>query len=263
MRKNANVIAVAVSKSSNTPGAFTLAWHPPAAWFNKLSAAYRASRRTQPIFDTLGYIPHPADSAERPWTKHPGASGIALGDYATLMSTLTTAFRGTAQPVPGQGTTKIWYLAQGFQTAPDPGRTGFTGTETDPNPVPSWSAQEAADQGSGPGVDQAVQLQDAIRVAYCQPAVGAYFNFHLYDERDLAGWQSGVFWPDGQPKAAWTGAEERHRRRQLALDQLRLVRRRHSAPAGGGGDAGAAEVRDHGPARKLGRGLRRHAHLAR
>src|SRR6185369_9942850 len=46
-------------------------------------------------------------------------------------------------------------------------------------------------------------LEDAIRVAYCQPAVGAYFNFHLYDERDLAGWQSGVFWPDGQPKAAY------------------------------------------------------------
>ena len=69
------MIAVAVSKSSNTPGAFTLAWHPPATWFNKLSAAYKASRRTQPIFDTLGYIPHPASSAERPWTKHPGTSG--------------------------------------------------------------------------------------------------------------------------------------------------------------------------------------------
>jgi hypothetical protein len=48
-----------------------------------------------------------------------------------------------------------------------------------------------------------MQLEDAIRVAYCQPAVGAYFNFHLYDERDLTGWQSGVFWPDGQPKAAY------------------------------------------------------------
>ena len=77
VRKSANVIAVAVSRSSNTPGAFTLAWHPPVAWFTKLSAAYKASRRTQPIFDTLGYAPHPANSAERPWTQHPGASGIA------------------------------------------------------------------------------------------------------------------------------------------------------------------------------------------
>jgi hypothetical protein len=201
--KSVNVIAVAVSKSSNAPGAFTLAWHPPATWFKKLGAAYKASHRTQPIFDTLGYIPHAASSSERPWTKHPGASGISLGDYSTLMSVLGTAFRGTGQPVPGQGATRIWYLAQGFQTTPDQGRTGFTGTETDPAPVASWSPNEAADTGDGPGVDQAMQLEDAIRVAYCQPAVGAYFNFHLYDERDLAGWQSGVFWPDGSPKASY------------------------------------------------------------
>jgi hypothetical protein len=203
VRPDVNVIAVAASKSSDAPGAFTLAWHPPASWFSKLGAAYQASHRTKPIFDTLGYIPHPASSAERPWTKHPGSSSIALGDYATLMQVLGTAFGGTAQPVPGQGSTRIWYLDQGYQTAPDRGRSGFTGTETDPDPLPSWSPQEATDQRSGPGVDQPLQLRDAIRVAYCQPAVGAYFNFHLYDERDLAGWQSGVFWPDGQPKAAY------------------------------------------------------------
>ena len=119
------------------------------------------------------------------------------------MQALGNAFRGTAQPVPGQGSTRIWYLAQGYQTTPDAGRTGFTGTETDPDPLPSWSPQEASDQATGPGLDQPMQLEDAIRVAYCQPAVGAYFNFHLYDERDLTGWQSGVFWPDGQPKAAY------------------------------------------------------------
>jgi hypothetical protein len=203
VRTNVNVIAMAVSKSSDTPGAFTLAWHPPSAWFAKLGAAYRASKRTKPIFDTLGYIPHPAGSAERPWTKHPGASTIALGDYPALMQVLGTAFGGTAQPVPGQGSTRIWYLDQGYQTVPDPGRTGFTGTEIDPNPLPSWSPQETTDPRSGPGVDQPLQIQDAIRIAYCQPAVGAYFAFHLYDERDLAGWQSGVFWPDGQPKASY------------------------------------------------------------
>jgi hypothetical protein len=203
VRPNANVIAVAVSKSSAVPGAFTLAWHPPADWFAKLGAAYRASGRTKPIFDTLGYVPHPTGSAERPWAKHPGSSAISLGDYPTLMSVLGSAFGGTAQPVPGQGSTRIWYLGQGYQTRPDPARGGYTGTENDPSPVPSWSPQEATDRGEGPGLDQPLQLADAIRVAYCQPAVGAYFNFHLYDESNLAGWQSGVFWPDGQPKAAY------------------------------------------------------------
>ena len=33
---------------------------------------------------------------------------------------------------------------------PDPGRIGFSGNETDPNPVPSWSAQEASDPANGP-----------------------------------------------------------------------------------------------------------------
>jgi hypothetical protein len=203
VRQGANVIAVGSSKGSDTPGAFTLAWHPPAAWFSKLGAAYRASGRTRPIFDTLGYVPHAAGSAERPWTRHPGSAAVSLGDYSTLMTVLGSAFGGTAQPIPGQGSTRIWYLGQGYQTRPDPGTTGFTGSENDPAPLPSWSAQEATDQRSGPGLDQPGQLADAVRVAYCQPAVGAYFNFHLYDERDLAGWQSGVFWPDGRPKAAY------------------------------------------------------------
>jgi hypothetical protein len=204
VRDSVNVISVAVSKSSSLPGAFTLAWHPPASWIGKVADAYRSSHRTKPIFDTFGYIPHPADSTERPWTKHPDAAAISIGDYDALMATLTTAFVGTAQPVPGQGSTKIWYLAQGYQTTPDPAKASlYTGTETDASPVPAWSPQEGADQGTGPGLDQPTQLADAIAIAYCQPNVGAYFNFHLLDERDLAGWQSGVYWADGTPKAAY------------------------------------------------------------
>jgi hypothetical protein len=204
VRSGVNVLAVTVSKSSSIPGAFTLAWHPPAIWLTKLAAAYRASNRTKPIFDTFGYIPHPTGSDERPWAKHPGASAISVGDYDELMRTLTAAFEGTAQPIPGQGQTTIWYLGQGYQTVPDPAKASlYTGTETDAAPVPSWSPQEGSDSGAGDGPDQAIQLSDAITVAYCQPNVGAYFNFHLTDERDLAGWQSGVYWADGTPKAAY------------------------------------------------------------
>jgi hypothetical protein len=204
VRAGVNVISTAVSKSSSIPGAFTLAWHPPALWIAKVAAAYKASGRTKPIFDTFGYVPHPTDSAERPWTRHPGASAISIGDYDVLMATLTAAFGGTAQPIPGQDATSIWYLAQGYQTTPDPAKASlYTGSETDPSAVPAWSPQEGSDQGVGPGPDQSIQLADAIAIAYCQPNVGAYFNFHLVDERDLAGWQSGVYWADGTPKAAY------------------------------------------------------------
>jgi Ca2+-binding RTX toxin-like protein len=43
-------------------------------------------------------------------------------------------------------------------------------------------------------------VRDSIRLAACQPYVGAYFNFLLFDEPRLAGWQSGAFWADRTPK---------------------------------------------------------------
>ncbi len=204
VRTDANVVSLAVSKPPAAPGSFTLGYHAPGAWIAKVAEAYKASGRTTPIFDTFGYIPHAVGSTERPWTKHAPGSTVSIGDYEPLMEALGDGFHGTAQPVPGEGSTTIWYLAQGYQTVPDPGKASlYTGSETDSAPVAAWSQQEASDAGVGPGVDQAMQLADAIRVAACQPAVGAYFNFHLIDERDLRGWQSGVFWADGSPKPAY------------------------------------------------------------
>ena len=51
-------------------------------------------------------------------------------------------------------------------------------------------------------------MGDSIRLAACQPYVGAYFNFLLFDEPRLAGWQSGAFWADLTPKDSRPGFEE-------------------------------------------------------
>jgi hypothetical protein len=109
------------------------------------------------------------------------------------MQALHDAFDGTAQPVPGERGVTIWYLEDGFQTAVDPSRAGqYHGTETD--------AHLTSDQG--------LQLATAVRLAYCQPAVGAFFNFQLADERDLGGWQSGVLWADGTPKPSYAAFKQ-------------------------------------------------------
>ena len=50
---------------------------------------------------------------------------------------------------------------------------------------------------------QASQLTNAIRRSYCQPSVGAYFNFLLVDESLLGGWQSGLLWADWRRKPAF------------------------------------------------------------
>ena len=56
---------------------------------------------------------------------------------------------------------------------------------------------------TGLAPDQATQLSDALQLAYCQPAVGAFFNFELADEPNLAGWQSGLLWNDLTPKPSY------------------------------------------------------------
>ena len=46
-------------------------------------------------------------------------------------------------------------------------------------------------------------MRDALLLARCQPEVGAFFNFELIDEDQLAGWQSGVMWRDGTRKPSY------------------------------------------------------------
>ncbi|MDQ2983786.1 MAG: hypothetical protein M3R70_07680, partial [Actinomycetota bacterium] len=47
-----------------------------------------------------------------------------------------------------------------------------------------------------------------LRLAYCQPYVGAFFNFLLRDESHLAGWQSGPLWADGTPKPSYAAFKQ-------------------------------------------------------
>src|SRR5439155_14964220 len=99
------------------------------------------------------------------------------------------ALAGTAQPGP-EGGLPIWYMEDGFQTRTGTRRlAAYSGVENDTGAV-----SEAA---------QARQLVAAIRLAYCQPYVRAFFNFELTDEHRLAGWQSGVFRADGSRKPAY------------------------------------------------------------
>jgi hypothetical protein len=176
LRPDVNVIAASAPRGTT----------PPGSWYGALGAAYRASGRTRPLFDTVGHNAYPNESVEEPTVQHPDSSLIAQGDYGRLMQALADAFGGTAQPPPGQGRVTIWYMEQGFQTAIEPGKAGlYRGAE-------NVQVLRPANQGT--------QLASALRLAYCQPAVGALFNFQLADEPDLAGWQSGVLWADGTPK---------------------------------------------------------------
>ena len=181
----------------------TAAHHDPAGFVRELGAAYRASKRMRPIADTFGHNPYPDDSAEPPWTTHPDdPTTIGEGDLAALLTAYNDAFAGTAQPPPGSGRVTIWYLEDGFQTTvPAAKRRFYHGTENDRAPVPPLAPGASGSLRSER--DQATQLHDALVLAYCQPAVGAFFNFELIDEDRLVGWQSGLLWRDGTHKPSY------------------------------------------------------------
>jgi hypothetical protein len=178
----------------------TAAHYDPAGFIRALGKAYGDSGRKRPLVRTFGHNPYPDHSAEPPWVRHDGDSTIGQGDLPRLMSAISDAFGGTGQPLPGVDGTSIWYLENGFQTTvPAHKRQGYSGEETDPRTLPP-----VAPTGSVAGTrDQAGQLRDALLLAYCQPEVGAYFNFELMDEQRLAGWQSGVMWEDGTRKPSY------------------------------------------------------------
>ncbi len=176
-------------RGNDNPRAKSNVSHSPQRFLEGMAAAYRASGRSMPILDTLAHHVYGSTPGEPPGAQHPGGT-IGEGDYAKLVDTLERGFRGTAQPIPD-----VWYLEAGFETTvPAAKRGDYTGREL---------------VQAIPPAEQAAQLRTSIRLAASQPGVTAWFNFLLWDEPRLEGWQSGLYWADGTAKpsaAAFHGA---------------------------------------------------------
>jgi hypothetical protein len=178
----------------------------PAGFIRRLGEAYRASGRSRPILDLFGHNPYPDFAAEPPSTRHADPATVGEGDLERLQSAIDEAFSGTDQPVPTIGRPLIWYLEDGFQTrVPAAERSHYRGVESDPSVLPPLSSGAGA---QGASLDQATQLRNALLLAYCQPDVGAFFNFELIDEDRLSGWQSGLLWRGGDRKGSYNAFRE-------------------------------------------------------
>jgi len=187
------VITSISPRGNDRPDAPSNVSHSARSFIEKMGQAYRRSHRRARIFDAWGQNVYGSNSKERPWTRH--RRDIGEGDYPRLLSYLRRAFGGTRQPVPGQKDVRIWYLEDGFQTSVAAKRILYFSNEADYAVVAPLSTTSRLDQVS--------QLTDAVRLAYCQPAVGGFFNFLLADESNLHGWQSGVFFSDWTPKPSY------------------------------------------------------------
>jgi hypothetical protein len=157
----------------------------PTSFIRALGAAYRRSGRDRPVMDGFVHHPYPESATVPIDLPHPRVRTIGLADYDKLVRLLGTAFDGTAQK---GSDLPILYGEIGVETAIPPGKRAL------------YSGREIASTTSEPA--QAAAYRRTLELASCQPNVAGVLFFHLLDERSLVGWQSGVRYVDGTPKAS-------------------------------------------------------------
>jgi hypothetical protein len=152
--------------------------HSPTVFIHDLGQAWRDSGRTAPIFDAFDLHPYEDNSSVAPVDgTHPNSTTIALADYDKLVASLGDAFGSYEIP--------IWYDEFGVETQIPPAfQARYTGTE----PAATVKPVDETTQGT--------YYKQAIQLAFCQPNVRALMLFHTVDEKELAGWQSGLYYAD-------------------------------------------------------------------
>ena len=174
--------------------------HSPTTFISDLGAAYWASGRTLPIMDAFAFHPYLESSRLAPALQHPYSTTVALADYGKLVDLLGGAFDGTAQP---GSTLPILYDEFGVQSViAGPKHALYTNART-------RAALDAVSEAQ-----QAQSYRQALALAYCQPNVIGLLFFHVSDERDLAAWQSGLYYADDTPKSSLAPVRQ-------AIEQLR------------------------------------------
>jgi hypothetical protein len=162
--------------------------HSPTAFLRDLGAAYRQSGRDEPLMDILAYHPYETNSSVPPGNPHPESTTMTLGDYDRLRTLLGEAFEGTEQE--GEDL-PILYSEFGIESQIPPDKQDL------------YQEGEFASVKPVDEQTQADHYTKAIRLAYCQDTVVGILLFHVFDEIDLRGWQSGVRYVDDTPKASY------------------------------------------------------------
>jgi hypothetical protein len=188
---NVKVIGGAVSpRGADNPNGYRPT-HSPTVFIRDLGKAYRASGRRKPLMDAFGIHPYMVAPWISPKVAHPNAAEITFADYPKLVTLLDEEFRGTHQR--GRSL-PIYYSEFGVQTV-------VPNSELD-----AYQEGSALDAEWGvSAATQAAYYRQALALAYCQPTVKGLFVFHTFDEPNMNGWQSGLYYADHTAKPSLRG----------------------------------------------------------
>jgi hypothetical protein len=180
----------------------------PALFIQKMCESYKTSGRDRPLMDWFDMHSYQSSSTAPPDTQHPAPSTtITIGDQAKL-DDLLGCFDGTAQPMP-----RKWWGEAAYQTEIPAGQAyRYTGKEP-----PGGGLISAVLQGQ--------YIAESIRMAFCQGSAG-YVQFHVLDEPNLGGWQSGTYYAYSRkqpPRSTQSASELPKRSASIVRDAVRAA----------------------------------------
>jgi hypothetical protein len=172
----------------------------PVRFLHYVGRAYRRSGRKRPLMDSLSFHPYPAINTDQPLKGYRWPN-VGAPNFDRLKQAVHDAFAGTAQPTVEQGL-KIRVHESGHETA-----TGKS---------PVYRGVEEV-----PPVDEATQARyyvELVRYFACDASVESFNFFHLVDEPNREGLQSGLMRPDGSRKPSYQAVKDAIARAQSGCD---------------------------------------------
>ncbi len=181
--------ATAATNSSTSPVKFV---GYLGAWFKAFAAK---THRAAPLMDGFDFHPYPVPQSLAFATGYPDVRDASVTNLPRIYRAFYDAFHGSPQRTIGQqsgGGLPVSLNETGIQTASPYGTS--IGTEVSATGAGGVIGQFATQ------AYQAKWYVQMLNLVACDPNVRLVNIFHLLDEYDLSGWQSGLFFADETPK---------------------------------------------------------------
>lgn len=171
------------SNSSTSPVHFLL---DLGSWFRAFA---RATGRQTPLMDGLDFHPYPIPQSLPLTVGYRNPNDASIANLDRIYQAFYSGFNGTPQRTIGQqrgGGLPLSLNEMGIQTD-ETGVAGYTGLEVSANGAGGVRGKTASQ------AYQAAYYTSMLARLACDPNVALVNLFHLVDEPDLAGWQSGLY----------------------------------------------------------------------
>ncbi len=173
----------AVSNSSTSPVQFL---GDLGAWFKAFAAK---TGRTAPLMDGLDFHPYPVPQSMLFATGYADPNDASISNLPRIYQAFYNGFNGSPQPTIGQqpgGGLPVSLNEMGIQTN-EVNQLGYVNLEVSANAAGGVVGTFATQ------AYQATYYQQMLALLACDPNVRLIDIFHLVDEPNLAGWQSGLY----------------------------------------------------------------------